>query len=144
MFLDNTANADVAACYTRLLQRSISSVVACNKIACSGTISAISKSSKSMAREFTTTFHFETNVGAGLPVIGRRLNDLLRSGDEIERIEAVLSGTLNFVFNYYDGTRPFAEVVGQAQDEGSLGAGPTSIDLGGTDVMRKILILARE
>ena len=140
IFLDNTANADVAACYTRLLQKSIS-VVACNKIACSGPYEQYQKL-KSMAREFTTTFHFETNVGAGLPVIGT-LNDLLRSGDEIERIEAVLSGTLNFVFNYYDGTRPFAEVVKQAQDEGYTEPDPR-LDLGGTDVMRKILILARE
>jgi len=73
-------------------------------------------------------------------VIGT-LNDLLRSGDEIERIEAVLSGTLNFVFNHYDGSRPFAEVVKQAQDEGYTEPDPR-LDLGGTDVMRKILILA--
>ena len=140
IFLDNTANADVAACYARLLQKSIS-VVACNKIACSAEYSQYRKL-KDLAREFTTSFHFETNVGAGLPVIGT-LNDLLRSGDEIERIEAVLSGTLNFVFNHYDGTRPFAEVVKQAQDEGYTEPDPR-LDLGGTDVMRKILILARE
>ena len=140
IFLDNTANADVAACYDRLLQKSIS-VVACNKIACSAEYSQYRKL-KDLAREFTTSFHFETNVGAGLPVIGT-LNDLLRSGDEIERIEAVLSGTLNFVFNHYDGSRPFAEVVKQAQDEGYTEPDPR-LDLGGTDVMRKILILARE
>jgi aspartokinase/homoserine dehydrogenase 1 len=140
IFLDNTANADVAACYDRLLQKSIS-VVACNKIACSAEYSQYRRL-KDLAREFTTSFHFETNVGAGLPVIGT-LNDLLRSGDEIERIEAVLSGTLNFVFNHYDGTRPFAEVVKQAQDEGYTEPDPR-LDLGGTDVMRKILILARE
>ena len=140
IFLDNTANADVAACYGRLLQKSIS-VVACNKIACSGPYENYQKL-KSLAREFTASFHFETNVGAGLPVIGT-LNDLMRSGDEIERIEAVLSGTLNFVFNHYDGTRPFAEVVKQAQDEGYTEPDPR-LDLGGTDVMRKILILARE
>ena len=140
IFLDNTANADVAACYARLLQKSIS-VVACNKIACSGDYAQYKKL-KDLAREFTTSFHFETNVGAGLPVIGT-LNDLMRSGDEIESIEAVLSGTLNFVFNYYDGTRPFSEVVKQAQDEGYTEPDPR-LDLGGTDVMRKILILARE
>lgn len=140
IFIDNTANADVAACYDKLLQKSIS-VVACNKIACSGPYDEY-KRLKALAREFTTTFHFETNVGAGLPVIGT-LNDLLHSGDEIENIEAVLSGTLNFVFNYYDGTRPFAEVVKQAQDEGYTEPDPR-LDLGGTDVMRKILILARE
>ena len=85
---------------------------------------------------------FETNVGAGLPVIGT-LNDLLRSGDQITKIEAVLSGTLNFVFNNYDGTKPFADVVRQAQIEGYTEPDPR-LDLGGTDVMRKIMILARE
>jgi aspartokinase/homoserine dehydrogenase 1 len=140
IFLDNTANADVAGSYAKLLQKSIS-VVACNKIAASAGYAEYRRL-KDLAREFTTTFHFETNVGAGLPVIGT-LNDLLRSGDEIERIEAVLSGTLNFVFNHYDGTRPFAEVVRQAQEEGYTEPDPR-LDLGGTDVMRKILILARE
>jgi aspartokinase/homoserine dehydrogenase 1 len=81
-------------------------------------------------------------VGAGLPVIGT-LNDLLRSGDKVRRIEAVLSGTLNFVFNHYDGRRPFAQVVKQAQDEGYTEPDPR-LDLSGTDVMRKIMILARE
>ena len=95
-----------------------------------------------MAREYNSKFLFETNVGAALPVIGT-LNDLVRSGDEVKKIEAVLSGTLNFVFNNYDGTRKFAEVVKQAQDEGYTEPDPR-LDLGGTDVMRKILILARE
>jgi aspartokinase/homoserine dehydrogenase 1 len=81
-------------------------------------------------------------VGAGLPVIAT-LNDLLRSGDRVHRIEAVLSGTLNFVFNNYDGTRKFADVVKQAQDEGYTEPDPR-LDLSGTDVMRKIMILARE
>jgi aspartokinase/homoserine dehydrogenase 1 len=81
-------------------------------------------------------------VGAGLPVIGT-LNDLLRSGDTINKIEAVLSGTLNFVFNNYDGNKSFAEVVRQAQDEGYTEPDPR-LDLSGTDVMRKIMILARE
>ena len=86
--------------------------------------------------------YFETNVGAGLPVIGT-LNDLLRSGDKIRKIEAVLSGTLNFVFNHYDGKTKFATVVKQAQDEGYTEPDPR-LDLSGTDVMRKIMILARE
>ena len=77
-----------------------------------------------------------------MPVINT-LNDLLRSGDRVKRIEAVLSGTLNFVFNNYDGTRKFAEVVRQAQDEGYTEPDPR-LDLSGTDVARKILILARE
>lgn len=140
IFIDITAHADVAQIYDQLLTRSVS-VVACNKIAASGPYDQY-KNLKSRAREFTTSYLFETNVGAGLPVIGT-LTDLLRSGDEIEGIEAVLSGTLNFVFNNYDGTRPFAEVVRQAQDEGYTEPDPR-LDLGGTDVMRKILILARE
>ena len=85
---------------------------------------------------------FETNVGAALPIIGT-LNDLTRSGDVVRRMEAVLSGTLNFVFNNYDGTRPFADVVRQAQTEGYTEPDPR-LDLSGSDVARKILILARE
>lgn len=140
VFVDVTANNDVAACYANLLQKSIS-IVACNKIAASSDFGNYSKL-KSLAREYNTSYLFETNVGAGLPVIGT-LNDLMRSGDEVKKIEAVLSGTLNFVFNNYDGGKPFAEVVKQAQDEGYTEPDPR-LDLGGTDVMRKILILARE
>jgi aspartokinase/homoserine dehydrogenase 1 len=81
-------------------------------------------------------------VGASLPIIGT-LNDLIRSGDKINKIEAVLSGTLNFVFNNYDGSKSFAQVVKQAQDEGYTEPDPR-LDLGGTDVMRKVMILARE
>ncbi len=140
VFADVTANADVAAVYERLLTKSIS-VVACNKIAASSAFSNYKKL-KELARSFSCQFLFETNVGAGLPVIGT-LNDLLRTGDKVNRIEAVLSGTLNFVFNNYDGSRPFAEVVKQAQDEGYTEPDPR-LDLSGTDVMRKIMILARE
>ncbi|MEX6686757.1 bifunctional aspartate kinase/homoserine dehydrogenase I [Danxiaibacter flavus] len=140
VFVDVTANADVAAVYNRLLEKSIS-IVACNKIAASSPYSNYSQL-KSTAREFNAEYRFETNVGAGLPVIGT-LNDLRRSGDQVNKIQAVLSGTLNFVFNNYDGSRPFAEVVKQAQDEGYTEPDPR-LDLGGTDVMRKIMILARE
>jgi aspartokinase/homoserine dehydrogenase 1 len=140
VFADVTANEDVAAGYSALLQRSIS-VVACNKIACSSPYKNY-RQLKDLAREYNARFLFETNVGAGLPVIGT-LNDLLRSGDSIRRIEAVLSGTLNFVFNHYNGQRPFAEVVRQAQNEGYTEPDPR-LDLSGTDVMRKIMILARE
>ena len=126
--------------YDQLLQRSIS-VVACNKVACSSPYSYYKKL-KDLAREHNCLFLFETNVGAGLPVIGT-LNDLLRSGDKINKIEAVLSGTLNFVFNNYNGTTKFADVVKQAQDEGYTEPDPR-LDLSGTDVMRKIMILARE
>ncbi|HEY4111821.1 bifunctional aspartate kinase/homoserine dehydrogenase I, partial [Puia sp.] len=140
VFADVTANGDVASRYDALLQKSIS-VVACNKIACSSPY-GIYRKLKDLAREYNARFLFETNVGAGLPVIGT-LNDLLRSGDKVSRIEAVLSGTLNFVFNHYTGDRPFADVVRQAQAEGYTEPDPR-LDLSGTDVMRKIMILARE
>ncbi len=140
VFADITANQDVAACYDSLLQKSIS-VVACNKIACSSPYGYYRRL-KDLAREYNALFLFETNVGAGLPVIGT-LNDLLRSGDKISRIEAVLSGTLNFVFNHYNGEKPFTDVVRQAQEEGYTEPDPR-LDLSGTDVMRKIMILARE
>lgn len=140
VFVDVTANAEVAGVYAALLAKSIS-VVACNKIAASSAYVSYKKL-KSLSREFNTSFLFETNVGAGLPIIGT-LNDLLRSGDAVNKIQAVLSGTLNFVFNNYDATKPFASVVKQAQEEGYTEPDPR-LDLGGTDVMRKIMILARE
>ena len=140
VFVDVTANAEVAGVYGSLLEKSVS-VVACNKIACSSSYAAY-QHLKSLSREYNAMFLFETNVGAGLPVIGT-LNDLLRSGDKVNRIQAVLSGTLNFVFNNYDGTKPFTQVVRQAQTEGYTEPDPR-LDLGGTDVMRKIMILARE
>jgi aspartokinase/homoserine dehydrogenase 1 len=140
VFVDITANDKVAMVYEQLLRKSMS-VVACNKIAASSEYKHYKKL-KDLAREFNCRFNFETNVGAALPVIGT-LNDLLRSGDRVQKMEAVLSGTLNFVFNHYDGSRPFAEVVKQAQDEGYTEPDPR-LDLSGTDVMRKIMILARE
>ncbi len=140
VFVDNTGSAEVAQVYEALLQKSIA-VVTCNKIAASSNYANYAHLKK-ITREYNTSFLFETNVGAGLPVIGT-LNDLMRSGDEIIKIEAVLSGTLNFVFNNYDGSRPFAEVVKQAQDEGYTEPDPR-LDLSGVDVMRKLLILARE
>lgn len=140
IFVDITANDVVASVYNQLLQKSIS-VVACNKIAASSAYSNYKKL-KTLAREYNCQFLFETNVGAGLPVIAT-LNDLVHSGDRIQKIQAVLSGTLNFVFNNYDGTRKFADVVKQAQEEGYTEPDPR-LDLGGTDVMRKIMILARE
>lgn len=140
VFVDVTANDEVAGVYEQLLAKSIS-VVACNKVAASSSY-ANYKKLKDRASEFNCQFLFETNVGAGLPVIGT-LNDLLRTGDKVNRIEAVLSGTLNFVFNNYDGKRNFSEVVKQAQEEGYTEPDPR-LDLSGTDVMRKIMILARE
>jgi aspartokinase/homoserine dehydrogenase 1 len=140
VFADVTANEKVASHYAEILQKSVS-IVACNKIAASSSFQYYEKL-KSLAREFNVHFLFETNVGAGLPVIGT-LNDLLLSGDKINKIEAVLSGTLNFVFNNYNGEESFATVVKQAQDEGYTEPDPRS-DLSGVDVVRKIMILARE
>jgi bifunctional aspartokinase / homoserine dehydrogenase 1 len=140
VFVDITANDKVAQTYAGLFSKSIS-VVACNKIACSSPLENYKKL-KHLSTDHNAAFLFETNVGAGLPVIGT-LNDLLSSGDIITEIQAVLSGTLNFVFNHYDGSRSFASVVRQAQDEGYTEPDPR-LDLGGTDVMRKIMILARE
>lgn len=140
VFADVTANEQVAHSYDGLLQRSVS-VVACNKIACSSPYQYYKKL-KNLSKEYNAQFLFETNVGAGLPVISS-LNDLVRSGDQVNRIEAVLSGTLNFVFNHYNGSKSFAEVVKQAQTEGYTEPDPR-LDLSGTDVMRKIMILARE
>jgi aspartokinase/homoserine dehydrogenase 1 len=140
VFADVTANPELAATYDKLLSKSVS-VVACNKVACSSSFEYY-RTLKDTAREYSVPFLFETNVGAGLPVIGT-LNDLLRSGDKVNRIQAVLSGTLNFVFNNYNGERSFAAVVKQAQDEGYTEPDPR-LDLSGKDVMRKIMILARE
>lgn len=140
ILVDITANDAVAEIYESLLRKSIS-VVACNKVAASSSFQKYT-TLKEVAREFNSQFLFETNVGAGLPVIAT-LNDLVRSGDRVHRIQAVLSGTLNFVFNNYDGTKKFVDIVKQAQDEGYTEPDPR-LDLGGTDVMRKILILARE
>ncbi len=140
VFVDVTANAEVVNVYGKLLHKAVS-IVACNKIAASSEYENYRKL-KDLAREYNAKFLFETNVGAGLPIINT-LNDLMRSGDKINRIEAVLSGTLNFVFNHYDGSRSFASVVKQAQTEGYTEPDPR-LDLSGTDVARKILILARE
>ncbi len=140
IFVDVTASKEVAMGYKALLGNSIS-VVACNKIACSSAYVEY-KDLKETARDYQVAFLFETNVGAGLPVIGT-LNDLVRSGDRIIKMEAVLSGTLNYVFNHYDGSNSFASVVRKAQEEGYTEPDPRT-DLSGQDVVRKILILARE
>lgn len=140
VFVDVTASQEVALQYPALLQKSIS-VVACNKIGCSSDYQYYQEL-KSLASRYNVSLLFETNVGAGLPIINT-LNDLLKSGDEICKIEAVLSGTLNFVFNNYDGNSSFADIVRKAASEGYTEPDPR-LDLSGTDVMRKILILARE
>lgn len=140
VFVDNTASDEVAGLYATFLQHGIS-VVTCNKIACSADYASY-KGLKDLARKFNASFLFETNVGAGLPVINT-LNDMVRSGDKIQTIQAVLSGSLNFIFNHFVNGANFREVVKAAQDEGYTEPDPR-IDLSGKDVMRKILILARE
>jgi aspartokinase/homoserine dehydrogenase 1 len=140
VLIDITANENVPTIYANILRKSMS-VVACNKIAASDTYEKY-KELKELAVEYNCKFLFETNVGAALPIIGT-LNDLAKSGDQIQKIQAVLSGTLNYVFNHYDGSKPFSEVVRDAQIEGYTEPDPR-LDLSGRDVMRKILILTRE
>jgi len=140
IFIDNTASADVSTTYNSYLRNSIS-VVTCNKIACSSNF-ANYQELKDLARIYNAPFLFETNVGAGLPIIDT-LKHLMASGDRILKIQAVLSGSLNFVFNNFNDKTTFHDVVKQAQEEGYTEPDP-KIDLSGVDVMRKILILARE
>ncbi len=140
IFVDNTASAAVAATYANYLGNSIA-VVTCNKIACSSAYTNY-KSLKDLSKKYNAPFLFETNVGAGLPIIDT-LKHLIASGDKVNKIQAVLSGSLNFVFNNFNDTSTFHDVVKQAQEEGYTEPDPT-IDLSGVDVMRKILILARE
>lgn len=140
VFIDSTASAEIAELYKEVLESSIS-VVTPNKIACSSDYKTYKELTDS-ALKYKSKFLFETNVGAGLPVIST-LNDLIKSGDQIHKIQAVLSGTLNFIFNNYDGSKLFSEVVQDAKEAGFTEPDPR-IDLSGVDVMRKILILARE
>jgi len=140
IFVDNTASAAVSQTYKIYLGNSIS-VVTCNKIACSSQYANYLEL-KELARTYNAPFLFETNVGAGLPIIDT-LKHLIASGDKILKIQAVLSGSLNFVFNNFNDKTTFHDVVKQAQEEGYTEPDP-KIDLSGVDVMRKILILARE
>ena len=140
IFVDNTANADIAYEYERYLNNNIG-VVTCNKIACADTLENY-MSLKRSSRKYGSPFLFETNVGAGLPIIDT-LNNLIASGDQVVKIQAVLSGSLNFVFNNFKEGTLFKDVVVQAQKEGYTEPDP-KIDLSGIDVARKILILARE
>ena len=140
VFVDCTASADVAALYQDFLDHNIS-VVTANKIAASGPYEAYDRLKKTALRK-GVKFLFETNVGAGLPIIGT-INDLLASGDKILRIEAVLSGTLNFIFNTISSDVPFSETVRLAKEKGYSEPDPR-IDLCGKDVIRKLVILTRE
>jgi aspartokinase/homoserine dehydrogenase 1 len=140
VFVDNTANQAVSEVYENYLRQSIG-VVTCNKIACASLLSNY-KTLKEVSRRYNAPFLFETNVGAGLPIIDT-LKNLINSGDSVHKIQAVLSGSLNFVFNNFDENSTFHDVVLQAQKEGYTEPDP-KIDLSGVDVARKILILARE
>jgi len=140
VFVDCTASEQVANVYLDLLEANVS-VVTANKIASSSTYTHYRKL-KSTAREKGVKFFFETNVGAGLPIISP-INDLVRSGDKIERLEAVVSGTLNFIVNALSHDKPLSEVILEAKQKGFSEPDPR-VDLSGTDVVRKLLILARE
>lgn len=140
VFVDCTASADVAALYQEFLEHNIS-VVAANKIAASSDY-ATYRSLKDTARRKGVKFLFETNVGAGLPVINT-INDLTGSGDHILRIEAVVSGTLNFIFNAISADCHLSETIRLAKEKGYSEPDPR-IDLSGKDVIRKLVILARE
>ena len=140
VFVDCTASPDVAGLYRDFLDHNIN-VVAANKIAASGNY-ADYRELKKTAQLRGVKFLFETNVGAGLPII-RTINDLCNSGDRILRIEAVLSGTLNFIFNTISADVPFSRTVAMAQEEGYSEPDPR-IDLSGKDGIRKLVILARE
>lgn len=140
VFVDCTASQDVAALYQSLLENNIS-VIAANKIAASGKYEDYYHL-KQTAIQRGVKFRFETNVGAGLPIIGT-INDLRNSGDKILKIEAVLSGTLNFIFNEIGAETPFSEIVKRAKEQGYSEPDPR-IDLSGKDVVRKLVILTRE
>lgn len=140
IFVDNTANENISNLYATYLKESVA-VVTCNKIACSSNYSNYQKL-KQLARAYNAPFLFETNVGAGLPIIDT-LKNLIASGDKVTKIQAVLSGSLNFVFNNFNEENSFFDVVEQAGIQGYTEPDPR-IDLSGVDVMRKILILARE
>lgn len=140
VFVDCTASKDIAMLYQSFLEHNIS-VVAANKIAASSDYASYLQL-KTTALARGVKFRFETNVGAGLPIIGT-INDLRNSGDKILKIEAVLSGTLNFIFNEISADVPFSETVLRAKEQGYSEPDPR-IDLSGTDVVRKLVILSRE
>ena len=140
VFVDCTASRQIATLYQTFLEHNIS-VVAANKIAASSDYDSYLKL-KQTARDRGVWFRYETNVGAGLPIIGT-INDLCNSGDKILKIEAILSGTLNFIFNEIAADVPFSETVRRAKEQRYSEPDPR-IDLSGTDVIRKLVILTRE
>ncbi|MDB5129996.1 bifunctional aspartate kinase/homoserine dehydrogenase I [Mucilaginibacter sp.] len=140
VFIDNTASPKPIAFYEEVFKSNIS-VVTCNKIGNSASFAQY-KTFRDTARKHGVDFFYETNVGAGLPII-RTLKDLMSSGDRIQRIEAILSGTISFIFNHFKGDANFHDVVKEAQEKGYTEPDPRD-DLSGKDFMRKILILARD
>jgi aspartokinase/homoserine dehydrogenase 1 len=140
VFIDCTANENIVAHYKNIMESYIS-VVAANKIACSSEYK-VYRDLKKTAKDKNVKFMYETNVGAGLPIIST-LNDLVKSGDKIVRIEAVLSGTLNFILNELDEKMPLSKSIRLAIEKGFSEPDPR-IDLSGLDVKRKLLILCRE
>lgn len=140
VFVDNTASGNPVNFYQEILESSIS-VVTCNKIGNSAEYSQYDAFKKA-ARKYGVDFHYETNVGAGLPII-RTLKDLMMSGDNIASIEAILSGTISYIFNNFKDEVLFHEIVKSAQDMGYTEPDPRD-DLNGKDFMRKMLILARD
>ena len=140
IFVDITANESIAQTYEHYLKQNIA-VVTCNKIACSSAFDNY-KNLKNLSRKYNAPFLFETNVGAGLPIIDT-LKHLIASGDKVNKIQAVLSGSLNFIFNNFSESYNFHDVVKEAGIQGFTEPDP-KIDLSGVDVARKILILIRE
>ncbi len=140
VFVDCTASEEVASLYQDFLDHNIS-VIAANKIAASSSYESYDRLKKTALRR-GVKFRFETNVGAGLPIIGT-INDLRNSGDRILKIEAVLSGTLNYIFNEISEEVPFSQAVLRAKENGYSEPDPR-IDLSGKDVIRKLIILTRE
>ncbi len=140
VFIDNTASPKPIEHYEDVLKSTIS-IVTCNKIGNSGSYKQY-KTFRDAARQHGVDFFYETNVGAGLPIV-RTLKDLINSGDRIQRIEAILSGTISFIFNNFKGDANFHDTVKLAQDKGYTEPDPRD-DLSGKDFMRKMLILARD
>jgi bifunctional aspartokinase / homoserine dehydrogenase 1 len=140
VFVDNTASSEPTKHYLKIFESNIS-IVTCNKIANSSSYEQY-KHLRDTARKHGVDFYYETNVGAGLPIV-RTLKDLMTSGDRIIRIEAILSGTISYIFNNFNGDASFYDVVKSAQELGYTEPDPRD-DLRGTDFMRKMLILARD
>ncbi|NEU10175.1 bifunctional aspartate kinase/homoserine dehydrogenase I [Flavihumibacter sp. R14] len=140
VLVDNTASAEPVSFYEKVLNASIS-VVTCNKVGNSGSYEQYRRF-KDAARKHNVDFFYETNVGAGLPIV-KTLKDLMMSGDRVRKIEAILSGTISFIFNNFKGNADFHDIVKLAQEKGYTEPDPRD-DLNGTDFMRKMLILSRD